>query len=448
MAAPTARYGGTRRTILLAALPVAGFTAWAIWHLYTVARAFGGHGNSLAFAWAFSFLLLWWVPLSWMERPATTTDRQQRQLDDLVVIVQVPVYNEDEAALRACLQSLLDQTRLPDRVAVVDDGSTDPMLGVKAWFLRAADEAQITATWVRQANAGKRHAQTTALQHDDSDIIVTLDSDTVLDTNAIAEGLKPFADPKVTSVAGLVAVLNTRTNWLTFLTVMLYTPFTRGFRSAQSVLKRVTVNSGTLAFYRGDVIRRYLDSYAHETFLGQPMQMNDDSLTTFYGLLHGDAVHQPTSVGYTLVPATFSAYRRQQMRWMRGTFARTAWWWRYAPLHSPVFWMPLLEVVQLLMSIVVPVALLLQPQARHDLAAIGWSTLLVGVGVNYMISLRFFMLSRSDEPLWLHVLLFLSAPIAGLWRILIVKPMYLWAMCSFWRVGSWGTRAKVEVGLG
>ena len=71
----------------------------------------------------------------------------------------------------------------------------------------------------------------------------------------------------------------------------------------------------------------------------------------------------------------------------------------------------------------------------------------MGLGVNYLISLRFLMLSRSDESTGFHVLLFLAAPLAGLWRVLVVKPMYLFALCTFWKVGSWGTRATVEVGL-
>ncbi len=66
----------------------------------------------------------------------------------------------------------------------------------------------------------------------------------------MAEGLKPFADPAVQSVAGQVLVLNHDTNGLTRLITLLYLPFTRGLRSAQSVLRRVTINSGTLAFYR------------------------------------------------------------------------------------------------------------------------------------------------------------------------------------------------------
>jgi hyaluronan synthase len=445
---PVATYA-RRWTLLLAAVPVVGFVAWTCWHTANVASAFTGHGNRLAFAWAVSFLLLWWVPVSWFERPYKVTERQERQLSDLTVVVLIPIYNEDSAALRACLESVIGQSRVPDRVRAVDDGSTEPYVEISEWFLSAARAAGIDATWQRTVNQGKRHAQMTAMAGDESDVIVTLDSDSVLDFRAIEEGVRPFADPEVTSVAGLVAVLNTKKNWLTFLTAMMYTPFTRGFRSAQSVLRCVLVNSGTLALYRGSVIRRYAGVYENETFWGRPMQMNDDSMLTFYGLLHGHAVHQPTCVAYTLVPDRMSPYFRQQLRWMRGTFVRTFWWFRYSRFSSPMFWMPLLELVQLLLSVVIPIALLMQPAARAHAGELAIATLMVGAAVNWTIALRFFMVRRSDEPFWFHFLLVAAAPLAGLWRLFVVKPLYFYALATFWRIGSWGTREKgAEVGLG
>jgi hyaluronan synthase len=288
------------------------------------------------------------------------------------------------------------------------------------------------------------------LARDPGDIFITLDSDSVLDRNAVAEGLKPFHDRKVKSVAGCVVVLNSRTNPLTLMLCMLYTPFTRGFRSAQSVLKRVMVNSGTLAFYRGEVVRAYAGVYENERFCGRPMQMNDDSMLTMYAALDGDTVHQPSAVCFTLVPETWKHYRNQSMRWMRGTFVRTFWWFRYHPMFgrgAASFWMPLIEMVQLLLSIVIPLALLIDPRQRHHGLDLVVSIVLVALGMNYLIALRFFMIRRSDESLRFHLLLFALAPLAGIWRMIVLRPMHLWAMVTCWKVQKWGTRESVEVGI-
>jgi hyaluronan synthase len=452
MAAPRAWWAGRRRNLALAAVPLMGAAAWAIEHAIATAAAFTGHGNSMAFAWLVSFLLLWWIPLCWLEKPTTANPRQQRHLDDLVVTVQVPAYNEDEPALRACLQSVFDQTRPVDRIRVVDDGSIDKATNTpitydstKAWFLEEAGRRGIHATWDRTVNRGKRHAQMHVLADDPGDIFVTLDSDSILDGEAVAEGLKPFKDPKVQSVAGCVIVLNSRTNVLTRMLCMLYTPFTRGFRSAQSVMKRVMVNSGTLAFYRADVVRAHAGIYENETFLGRPMQMNDDSMLTMYAMLAGDTVHQPSSLVFTLVPETWKHYRNQSMRWMRGTFVRTFWWMKYMPLTGAGFWMPVCELLQLLLSVVIPVALVADPAQRAHAGTLAWSVVLVALAMNWLIALRFLMVARDDEPLSFHLWLVLLAPLAGLWRMFVLRPMHLYAMVTCWKVSKWGTRDAVEV---
>ncbi|MFC0844541.1 glycosyltransferase [Streptomyces noboritoensis] len=453
MRIPTATYAPLPRLALLAVLPFTAFVGWGVWHALAVTQAFQGHGNRLALAWAASFLLLWWVPLAWREKPVSVTARQQRQLDTLFVTVQIPAYNEDEAALRQCIQSLFEQTRLPNRIHVVDDGSCDRATGqpvtydqTHAWFLAETDRLGIQATWTRTVNRGKRHAQMEVLAHDDGDIFITLDSDSVLDRKAVMEGLKPFHDPGVTSVAGMVVVLNSRDNLLTFMTSMLYLPFTRGLRSAQSAMKRVMVNSGTLAFYRAETIRKYAGVYENERFRGRPMQMNDDSLFTLYGLLDGDTVHQPSAVCFTLVPVSVRHYLNQQFRWMRGTFVRSFWWFRYLPMTGIAFWMPVMELIQLVLSVVIPAALFTDPHP-HDLGAIVTSTVIVGLGVNYLIALRFYAIDRSDEPQWFRLALFLTSPLTGLWRLLILRPMYFYALFTCWKIGKWGTRDSVEVGL-
>jgi hyaluronan synthase len=349
---------------------------------------------------------------------------------------------------------VFEQSRPVDRIRVVDDGSIDKATNreitypeTRAWFLAEAARRGIHATWDRTVNRGKRHAQMHVLADDPGDIFVTLDSDSILDREAVAEGLKPFRDPKVKSVAGCVIVLNSRTNLLTRTLCMLYTPFTRGFRSAQSVLKRVMVNSGTLAFYRADVVRKHAGVYENEQFCGRPMQMNDDSMLTMYAMLEGDTVHQPSSIVFTLVPESWKHYRNQSMRWMRGTFVRTFWWLRYMPLNGAGFWMPVIELVQLLLSVVIPVVLISDGTHRAHLGELLLSAGLVAMFMNWLIALRFFMIRRDDEPLSFHIGLFLLAPLAGVWRLLVLRPMHLYAMVTCWKVKKWGTRESVEVAM-
>ncbi|MER6810867.1 glycosyltransferase [Spirillospora sp. NPDC000708] len=450
---PRARYAPSRTRIALAALPLAGFAAWAVSHLVASVTTFRTPLGATCVAWGVSFLALWWLPVSWLERPFKASEEQRDALDELTVTVQVPVYNEDPAALRACLRSVLEQSRRVDRVRVVNDGSADaagePVAfdDVRRDFEAAASALGIGTSWEYTPNRGKRFAQMHALAGDGADVFVTLDSDSVLDRHAVREGLLPFADPRVQSVGGHVLVLNRTASLLTRMTCVLYLPFTRGVRSAQSVLRRVTINSGTLAFYRGDVVRRAAGVYEHERFAGRPMQMNDDSMLTFYALLDGDTVHQPSAIAFTLVPQRLDHYLKQQLRWMRGTTVRHLWWLRYMPVTGAVFWMTVSEYLHLVLALLLPPVLLLDPYYRAHLGPVASSGVQVGIVLSYLSALRIFVVRRSDEPAWARAALFACTPLIALWRLFVLRPLYLYAMCTCRRVGDWGTRGSVEVAL-
>ncbi|MDX2546368.1 glycosyltransferase family 2 protein [Streptomyces sp. WI04-05B] len=448
---PRAWHTSSFGVLLLGAVPLTALLAWGVAHVYSTVAALASGSQGMVLPWLVSFLLLWWVPLSWLERPRTAPPQAQAALDRLKVTVQVPVYNEDPDVLRGCLHSLLVQTRTVNRIRIVDDGSVHddgtPMTydDVRAELFERTAARGVEVTWDRTVNRGKRHAQMHVLATDDADVFVTLDSDSILDPEAIAEGLKPFADPKVTSVAGQVVVLNHDANALTRMINLLYLPFTRGLRSAQSVLGRVTINSGTLAFYRAHVVRNAAGVYEHETFRGRPMQMNDDSMLTFYGLLAGDTVHQPSSLVFTLAPERWSHYMRQQMRWMRGTTVRHLWWLRYMPLTGIVFWSTIAEYVHITLGIAVPAVILADPDLRGHTGTLVTASIVIGTTMSYLMALRLFTVHRTDMRLRQALLLFALAPLASAWRALILRPMYFYAMATCHRVDRWGTRDHVEV---
>ena len=162
---------------------------------------------TLAAAWTLlSASIIYHMALANSPRRFTATPRQDRLLRRLFVTVNVPVYNEDSDTLRLVVCSLFAQTRLPDRVEVVVNGDKAPdYTAVIAEFRSLASfYPQVGASWVRTPVPGKRHAQArTFTDGGQADIFVTVDSDTILDSDAIANGLKPFADPGITSVAAV-----------------------------------------------------------------------------------------------------------------------------------------------------------------------------------------------------------------------------------------------------
>ena len=453
--APAARFLGAGWLAVLGSFVLTAFLAWSVTHLVALVRgAAGDPQGTLAIAWLVSFLLLWWVPLSWLERPVRATAAQHALLDTLTVTVQVPVHDEDPAVLRACLRSVLAQTRRVDRIRVVDDGSVDgegrPVAydGVREGFLGEAAARGIEATWDRTEDRGRRFARMHALAQDDADVFVMLDSGSVLERDAIREGLAPFADPMVKSVAGRVLVLNRTAAPLAVLTCLLYLPFTQGLRSAQSVLRRVTIDSGTLAFYRGEVVRACAGVYENESSRDRPLQMNDDSMLTFYALLAGDTVHQPSAIAFTLVPERLGRYFEQQLRWMRGTAVRHLWWLRYMPLGGVVFWTTVAEYLHLVLALLVTAAVVLVPDYRVMLGTVAAGGIGIGTAMSYLTALRIFTVHRGDESAWFRLALFALAPLASLWRLLLLRPLYLFSVLTCHRADRRDARSGVEVSLG
>src|SRR5256886_11515534 len=185
---------------------------------------------------------------------ATRGARSARVRDVDVVITS---YNEDPASLRACLESLLAQDyRGSVRVHVVDDCSKNraEVMPVYAEFERNPGWAVL----LPGRNRGKRMAQDAAFRHCHGELLVTVDSDTIVDLDAVSEIVAAFDDERVGAVTGDVGVTNFRTNLLTRLIEMRYWVAFNQERAAQSCFRTVLCCSGPLAAYRRVAPRRAL----------------------------------------------------------------------------------------------------------------------------------------------------------------------------------------------
>lgn len=89
------------------------------------------------------------------------------------VTAVIPTYNQ-HALLLDCLHSLANQTCVPDRVVVVDDGSTEDIAGIVAQRFPAVHVLRLDTNggFCRAANAGLRAAQ--------SDYVLLLNNDMTL----------------------------------------------------------------------------------------------------------------------------------------------------------------------------------------------------------------------------------------------------------------------------
>lgn len=380
--------------------------------------------------------------LSWRDVPRTVTPKEQDRLDRMRVTVNVPVYNEDILLLDRALYAVFNQTRLPNRVEVVDDGSAIDYTQVRRYW-EVCHPRQVDFSWVRQENKGKRHAQAHTFRGDMADIFVTLDSDTALEREAIREGLKPFADRDVQSVAGLELAYNQNANWLTRINALRQLAWQLGACSAQSVAGNVLVNRGTYALYRGNLVRDHLDVYLAEDFFGARVPFGDDSLMTTYALGRGKAVQQLSAVQLTMYPENLDHHLRQWTRWMRSSTIRTFWRIRHLSVTSYGWWITVINLWLFFASTIASVAAIAMWPVTHHFILDAIAAPIIWM---YLSCVRTFIVKRSDVTLADQLDTFALVPLSFAWLLLVLKPLRVWGMSTCRRTG-WGTRAKVEVGL-
>lgn len=440
-----------RRRSAVAALTVAallGLVAWAVHHVWVILAAAQGHATQFGLLFSVGFvLILGQTALYYLERPVGAWAwHEERVLDQLHVSVPVPVYNEDPELLRRCLWSLLDQTRLPDLVFIVDDGSDLTKVDyrqVQRGFQQAARAAGVAVRWARTPNQGKRHAQGLVFANaPEADVFLTIDSDAYLDRNAIREILRPFRAPDVQSVAGIVLASNAAKNWLTRLTDLWFVTAQLVTRSGLSAVGSVLVNSGPLAAYRAEVCRENLDGYLNERFLGRRVSFSDDSMLTLYAKMRGRTVQQPSAVALSAMPETVSHHARQYVRWMRGSFIRSCWRARYLPLNSPAWWIHTITWIQMLVSSTLVIILFVV----GPLTGLGLSPwmLLITAAIGLAQATRYMTYRRSDITLSSQLRTLAMFPLAALWAFFVLRIIRWYGIATCWKTG-WGTRQDVEV---
>jgi hyaluronan synthase len=254
-----------------------------------------------------------------------------REEDAPRLTVIIPAYNEGamvEEAVASAAAAAYPRERL--QIIVIDDGSTDD-----TWhhIRHAALRFPGLVTPVRlAANQGKRAALAEGFRRATGEIIVTVDSDSVIDRGALLAIAGPFRDPRVGAVAGKVAVHNRRSS---LIPRMLHVRFILSFdylRSAQSVFRTVYCCPGALAAYRAAVVQRVLPRWERQEFLGVQCTYGEDRALTNDILAAGyDTVYQRSAVVHTVVPETYSKLCRMFLRWDRSyireefRFARIVW---------------------------------------------------------------------------------------------------------------------------
>jgi cellulose synthase/poly-beta-1,6-N-acetylglucosamine synthase-like glycosyltransferase/peptidoglycan/xylan/chitin deacetylase (PgdA/CDA1 family) len=259
------------------------------------------------------------------------------------VSIVVPAFNE-AAGIERAVRSL-DASDYPDfEVIVVDDGSDDRTGDI----VEALELANLRV--LRQPNAGKPAALNRGVAAARSDLIVTVDGDTVFEPGTLRELVQPFRDSDVGAVAGNTKVGNRGG----LLGRWQHIEYVMGFnldRRLYDLLRCMPTVPGAIGGFRREALSD-IGGISDATLA------EDTDVTMGIGRAGWRVVYAEDARAWTEAPASLAALWRQRYRWSYGTMQ--AVWKHRAAVVRPREWrigrvaIPYLVLFQILLPLLAP----------------------------------------------------------------------------------------------
>jgi poly-beta-1,6-N-acetyl-D-glucosamine synthase len=225
------------------------------------------------------------------------------------ITVLIAARNE-EAGMEETLRYLAAQDYDgPMTVLLIDNGSTDATVKVAR---EIGSEVGIDLQIISESTPGKCHALNRGLAAVTTDLVVTVDADTLLHRSALRllVGRLESSMATVSAVAGSVLVRNSRHNLLTRLQEWDYFLGIASVKRMQGLFQTTLVAQGAFSLYRTEAVR---DAG------GWPDAIGEDIVLTWELMRAGARIYyEPLAVAFTTAPETISQFARQRARWARG----------------------------------------------------------------------------------------------------------------------------------
>jgi biofilm PGA synthesis N-glycosyltransferase PgaC len=271
-----------------------------------------------------------------------------------LVTIAISAHNEELVIVR-CLESIRRSHYKHLQVLLVDDSSQDKTYQLAQEYAKRYPGFPLQVLQ-RKERGGKGSALNYALKgFGQGELVMTLDADSVLHTDAIANAVSYFTDTTIVGVAANVKILDD----FTVLGVLQRLEHLVGYRSKKvySITNCEFVVGGVASTYRMDVIRSY---GFYDT----------DSITEDIGLSmkvvsHGNRVNRivyaSDVVASTEGVTTFHGLLRQRYRWKYGSLQNLIKYRRLILEHDTKTYTPWLLFYRLPMAIASEFALLFAP---------------------------------------------------------------------------------------
>jgi biofilm PGA synthesis N-glycosyltransferase PgaC len=225
------------------------------------------------------------------------------------VTILIAARNE-EAAIEGTLESIAEQDYEGElKVFLIDNGSSDDTIKLARAAAAATD---LRLEIFEESQPGKNFALNLGLSRVTTELVVTVDADTLLQRSAVRLLVARLesSPAEVAAVAGCVLVRNTRHTFWTRIQTWDYFLGIASVKRMQGLFQTTLVAQGAFSLYRTDCLREVE---------GWPDAIGEDIVLTWRMMETGARVYfEPLAVSFTNAPETFQVFARQRSRWARG----------------------------------------------------------------------------------------------------------------------------------
>lgn len=224
------------------------------------------------------------------------------------VSIVVPCFNEEDH-VREVIGHLVGMHYLNYEILAVNDGSSD---GTGAILDELAHKHPRLRVIHHAKNQGKSIALNTAAYFADSDYIIGIDGDALLDHNAIPWFLQHFlSGSRVGAVTGNPRI-RTRSTLLGRLQVGEFSSLVGLIKRAQRVFYRqIFTASGVITAFRRSALKDV-------DYWSQDMLTEDMDITWKLQLRGWDVRFEPRALAWILMPETMDGLWKERLRWAMG----------------------------------------------------------------------------------------------------------------------------------
>ena len=346
------------------------------------------------------------------------------------VTVVIPLFNEGKG-IYGTVGSLLAQEYPEEklRVIVVDDCSTDDSY---AWAQRAESEYPERVRAIKNPyNMGKRRGINNAVRHATTELIVSVDSDVIVERTAVRKLVSRFTRPEIAAVGGRVCISNPHENWLTRMQTIKYYFGYEYLKNLERYFSSVMCLSGCLTAYRRSVLLELEPILENRNVLGVPIKYGEDRfLTRQIVKANWQTTITLDAICWTVAPNTLTKYFAQQLRWRRSNLIDFLCGLSHAWRLHPVVAVHYLSLFGMLVSYPFVIAHNLVFGSFWDLAAFNIGIVAL-FGFVYWFETRRLPEAERVHPIWF-------LPMAALMPVtyLLYTPLAFFTLDS----SSWETR--------